>query len=87
MTHLLKFKLSSSGSWRLTVLPEDGGSMDPWNLGILSQHYMVSQPRRSRLESSPPWKAENSYQNFSCRIMCAIHSHWYITDSGYENTH
>jgi hypothetical protein len=31
-------------TWRHN--PEDGGSMDLWNIGILPQHYMVSQPRR-----------------------------------------
>jgi hypothetical protein len=30
--------------------PEDGGSMDLWNVGILPQHYTASQPRRPRLE-------------------------------------
>jgi len=30
---------------------EDGGSMDLRNVGILSQHYMASQPRTPRLES------------------------------------
>jgi len=29
---------------------EDEGSMDLWNVGILSQHYTASQPRRHRLE-------------------------------------
>jgi len=28
--------------------PEDGGSMDLWNVGILPQHYTASQPRRWR---------------------------------------
>jgi hypothetical protein len=28
--------------------PEDGGSIDLWNVGILPQHYTVSQPRRWR---------------------------------------
>jgi hypothetical protein len=34
-------------------LPEDGGSMDLRNVGILPQHYTASQPRRLRLEISP----------------------------------
>jgi hypothetical protein len=34
--------------------PEDGGSMDPWNVGILPQHYMVSQPEDGG--SMDPWK-------------------------------
>jgi len=29
--------------------PEDGGSMDLWNIGILLQQYTASQPRRPRL--------------------------------------
>jgi hypothetical protein len=33
--------------------PEDGGSIDLWNVGILPQHYTASQPRRSRLVSNP----------------------------------
>jgi len=35
--------------------PEDRSSIDPWNVGILPRHYTASQPRRSGLESSPPW--------------------------------
>jgi len=31
--------------------PEDGGSMDLPNVGILPQHYTASQPRRPRLEA------------------------------------
>jgi hypothetical protein len=31
-------------------------SMEHWSVGILPQHYTASQPRRPRLESSPPWK-------------------------------
>jgi len=34
--------------------PEDGGSMDLWNFDILPQHDTASEPRRPRLESSPP---------------------------------
>jgi len=30
--------------------PEDGGSVDLWNVGIIPWHYTVSQPRRPRLE-------------------------------------
>jgi hypothetical protein len=33
----------------LTLHPEDGGSMDPWNIGILPQYYTASQPRRPRI--------------------------------------
>jgi len=36
--------------------PEDGGSMVLWEVGILSQHYTASEPRRPRLESSPLWE-------------------------------
>jgi len=32
--------------------PEDGGSMDIWNVGILPQHYMASQPRRLKMEAA-----------------------------------
>jgi hypothetical protein len=35
--------------WRYN--PEDGGSMDLRNIGILPQHYTMSQPRRPRLET------------------------------------
>jgi hypothetical protein len=31
--------------------PEDGGIMDLWNVGILPQHYLASQPRRPRFEA------------------------------------
>jgi len=33
--------------------PENGGSIVLRNVGILPQHYTVSQTRRPRLESSP----------------------------------
>jgi hypothetical protein len=33
---------------------EDGGSMVPRNVGILSHYYTVSQPTRSRFESPSP---------------------------------
>jgi len=39
------------------------GSMDHWNVGILPQHHTASEPRRPRLESSPPWKPQNSYHS------------------------
>jgi len=32
--------------------PEDGGSMDLWNVGILTQNYTASKSRRLRLETS-----------------------------------
>jgi hypothetical protein len=41
--------------WIVTThlhLGEDGGSKDLRNVGILPQHYITSQPRRTRLESS-----------------------------------
>jgi hypothetical protein len=38
--------------------PEDGGSMVLRNVGILPLHHTASQTRRSRLESSPPWKSQ-----------------------------
>jgi hypothetical protein len=53
-------------TFRRSMLPvssgwsEVGGSMKLWNFGILTQHHTASQPRRSRLEISPPWKLQNS---------------------------
>jgi len=49
--------------------PEDGGSMDLWNVGILPRHYTESQPKRPRLASSPPWKPQNSHQVTKVLIM------------------
>jgi hypothetical protein len=40
--------------------PENGGSMVLRNGGVLPSHYMVSQFRRPRLESSAAWKPQNS---------------------------
>jgi hypothetical protein len=34
----------------MNLHPEDVGSIDFWNVGILPQHYTASQPRRPRLE-------------------------------------
>jgi len=42
------------GKKGLDLHPEDGGSMDLRNVVILSQYYTASQPRRLRLEYSPP---------------------------------
>jgi len=50
-----RFKLRSFGLWYCVVLwqdtnhPEDGGTTVLQNTGILTQHYMISQPRRLRL--------------------------------------
>jgi hypothetical protein len=44
-----------------TLHPEDGGSMDLWNAGILPQHYTASQPRRTRhftLKMEAAWTSE-----------------------------
>jgi len=40
--------------------PEDGGSMDLRNTGILPQLCTALQPRRPRLEPWQPWKSQNS---------------------------
>jgi hypothetical protein len=47
-SHTVKIKLDifwvlppPSLGW---LLPEDGGSMNVWNFGILPQHYTASQP-------------------------------------------
>jgi len=37
----------------------DGGSMDLWNVGILLQCYMASQPRRHQLKTLLPWKPQS----------------------------
>jgi hypothetical protein len=47
-----RFKLSSSGLWRLHFRGEDGGSMVLRNVDILPQHYTASQPRITGIESS-----------------------------------
>jgi len=44
--------------------PEDGASMDLWNVGILPQHYTAWQSRRPRLEVSLAWKVQNSHRTF-----------------------
>jgi len=36
----------------ISLHPEDGGSLDLRNVGILPQHYTASQPRRRGLEST-----------------------------------
>jgi len=54
---------------------EDGGSMDLRNIGILSQHYTASQPRRRRLETSLPRKLQNSHlRNYykDANICCTL---------------
>jgi hypothetical protein len=42
--------------------PEDGSSKMLRNVSILPEHYAASQPRRPRLEASPPWKFRISHQ-------------------------
>jgi len=55
--------LSSPGLYLRSLLlsrplhSEDRGRMDLWNFGNLPQHYTVSQTRRPRLESWPPWNS------------------------------
>jgi len=36
-------------------------TLDVWTVGVLLQHYTASQPRRTRLKTSPPWKSVNSH--------------------------
>jgi len=38
------------GPWCLSLHPENGYSMDLWNVGILPQHYTASQPTGPQLE-------------------------------------
>jgi hypothetical protein len=45
----------------LHLHPEDVGSMVLRNVGTLPLQYMASQRRRPGLETSPPWKSQNSY--------------------------
>jgi len=42
-------------------IPAFRRTMLPSSLGILPHHYTASQPRRPRLEYSPPWKSQVSY--------------------------
>jgi hypothetical protein len=46
-------------TFQRTILPLSS-PLDLWNVGILQQQYTASQPRRLRLEISPPWKPQNS---------------------------
>jgi hypothetical protein len=41
-----------TSTWILdrAIHPEDGSSLDLWNLGILPQHYTASQPRKPLFE-------------------------------------
>jgi len=45
---------------------EDGGSMDLWNIGILPQHYMASQPTKPRLAF---WKTVYCTYQLNCLII------------------
>jgi len=44
----------------LRLHPEEGGSMDLWNVDILPQYYTASQSIRTLFESSPPRKPQMS---------------------------
>jgi len=65
----MRIQIQSSGLWRYKVAgmgengidrgPEDGGSMVLRNVGILTQHYTASSPRRPRHETSKSWKSQN----------------------------
>jgi hypothetical protein len=47
MCHVEVFRVVTPCSVVVGYLhPEDGGSMDLWNVGIIPQHYTESQPRR-----------------------------------------
>jgi len=47
----LDIRFSSEGVRfiKSSLHPEDGGSVNPWNVGIPPQHYTASQRRRTRL--------------------------------------
>jgi len=44
-------------------VPEDGGSPEPRNVGVLPQHYTASQTRRIRFKSSSPWTPQISHRS------------------------
>jgi len=46
---------------------EDGDRMVLRNVGILPHHHAASQPRRPRLEPSPPWKLQISLHYYSSK--------------------
>jgi len=48
----------------LTSRDETGGGMVVRNVCILTQHYIVSQPRRPRAETPPSWKPQNSHHEY-----------------------
>jgi hypothetical protein len=71
--------------WCQGLHPEDESSMGLWNIRILPQHYMASQPRRPQLETSQPWKPRNSHQ----KTMSTIYLIWttFILVSMMRNWH
>jgi hypothetical protein len=55
-----------------------GGSMGLWNVGILPRHYTASQPGRPRLETSPPWRLQNSLNYKLLNIAPDNRNHRYV---------
>jgi hypothetical protein len=51
----------------------DGDGMVLWNIGTLLQHYMVSQPRRPQLESSPPWIPQILWQTVVVHVQIFVY--------------
>jgi hypothetical protein len=61
------------GPYCLHLQGEDGGSLDLWNIGILPQHYTMSQPRGPWLVFTKKLKANWSLITKNVKIkMCKI---------------
>jgi hypothetical protein len=72
-------------SFCLFLQGEDGGCMHLWNFGILLQHYTVSQPRRTRRESSRLWEPLISMPIYLlAKIKTRFHNIYFIQTQ--ENT-
>jgi hypothetical protein len=53
------------GAYYLHHRPDDGGSMNLWNFGVLQRDYTALYPSKLSYSYSPPWEPEIS-QNISC---------------------
>jgi len=68
---------SSSELWRRVVLRgECGGGSVLRNFGILQQNYPTSKPWRERLESSPSWNPQISFEGIHCITEFATYYTW-----------
>jgi hypothetical protein len=65
-----RLKSPSFWLWRRVVM---------WQVGILQQHYMTSQPKRPQLDTSSPWRPQISQHSTVATVHVQFFPAWEVT--------